>query len=152
MLTCVLFVIFYQTLIATFKNSLIYTACATQVTIFLDENAGGHRASMILMATFAFLAVIFQSLKKEVLILNATLQKLPTWVEWRATLDTLASMVSFTLDISSNLATQMVSSMTAATVSDAVRGADGTLWSLLGALLCIILLWLLTTIVERKRT
>jgi len=141
---------FVQTLLQTFKNSLIYTACATQVTIFLDENAGGSRASLILMTSFSFVAIIFQTLKAEIIKLD--IGQRPGWVEWRDAIDSLKGVSTFTLDILSNLATQMVSSMTAATVSDAVRGGDSSLWSLLGALICIILLWLLTLIVNNHKS
>lgn len=139
-----------NTLLATFKNSLVYTACARQVDALLDENAGGTRASLLLMTSFGFLATIFQAAKQEIVSLaNEGLQN-AEYAQWHATLQTMKSMTSFVLDIMSNLATQMVSSMAAQTITDAVTGGDSVLWSLLGALVCIILLWLLTLTVNNK--
>lgn len=135
-------------LLATFKNSLVYTACARQVDVLLNENTGGTRASLLLMASFAFLAVIFQVAKKEVVQSADTALRNGLFVDWHPTIATLRGVSVFVLDISSNLATQMVSSMAAQTISDAVRGGDSVIWSLLGALVCIILLWLLTRTVK----
>jgi hypothetical protein len=139
-----------QTLLATFKNSLVYTACARQVTVLLDENAGGAQASLLLMISFGFLAVIFQTAKKQIVAYAKRYEGDPALVEWNATIATLRGVSEFVLDLSSNLATQMVSSMAAQTISDAVTGGDNVVWSLLGALVCIILLWLLTITVENK--
>lgn len=139
-----------NTLLATFKNSLVYTACARQVDVLLDENAGGTRASLLLMTSFGFLAAIFQAAKTEILGLTDGALQSKELAQWHATIATLRSMASFVLDIMSNLATQMVSSMAAQTISDAVTGGDSVLWSLLGALVCIILLWLLTLTVNNK--
>lgn len=139
-----------HTLLATFKNSLVYTACARQVSVLLDANAGGAQASLLLMISFGFLAVIFQTAKKEIVAYAAKHEKNPALIEWNATIATLRGVSEFILDLSSNLATQMVSSMAAQTISDAVTGGDNVVWSLLGALVCIILLWLLTITVENK--
>lgn len=139
-----------HTLLATFKNSLVYTACARQVAVLLDENAGGAQASLLLMVSFAFLAVIFQTAKKVIVAYAKKHESNPALIEWNATIATLRGASEFILDLTSNLATQMVSSMAAQTISDAVTGADNVVWSLLGALVCIILLWLLTITVENK--
>lgn len=138
------------TLLATFKNSLVYTACARQVEALLDENAGGSRASLLLMASFGFLAAIFQVAKKQVRDASKQFVADNTKKDWHPTVETLTAVSIFVLDMLSNLATQMVSSMTAQTVSDAVTGGDNVMWSLLGALICIILLWLLTLTLNNK--
>lgn len=140
-----------KTLLATFKNSLVYTACARQVDALLDENTGGAQASLLMMVSFGFLAAIFQTAKREIERAASLFLADKSRSAWHSTIDTLRGVSTFILDMTSNLATQMVSSLTAQTISDAVTAADNRVWSLLGALVCIILLWLLTLTVDNSR-
>lgn len=132
-------------LLATFRNSLVYTACSEQVRIFVAESNGGQNASVILIITFTITAMVLQRLKAYVKRVDAG----GNGAEWIRVVTSLKEVSVFSLDLMSNLATQLVSTIAAGAISDAVRGGTSTGWSLLGSALCIVLLWLLTAAVSR---
>ena len=131
-----------NSLIAVFKNSLLYTT-AGRVTSIIPENTD----SPLLMLGSLALSVCL-------------LRRAQTWAAgtmWasvgssdkRAT-DALKDLILFLLDTVVNLAVQIVSTVAGQLITAAVIDAESTVYSICGAVVAVVLLWLLNKIVARK--
>lgn len=125
-------------LIQLFENALIYTAVGDQVSSLISPN---DESTIITVVSFSILLFLLQLVEGAV----ATMWPHPNHIQ-----EPIKDLMIFLTETASNIAVQMVSTLSARTLTQAVRNADSTLWSILGAFAAITLLWLLSRIAVRK--
>ena len=125
-------------LIQLFENALIYTAVGDQVSSIIRPN---DESAIITVISFSVILFLLQLVEGAV----AEMWPNPNHIK-----KPIKDLMIFITETASNIAVQMVSTLAARTLTQAVENAESTLWAILGAFAAITLLWLLSRIVMRK--
>lgn len=128
------------TLIAVFKNSLLYTT-AGQVTAIMPVSAD---SPTLMLGCFALAVCILRRAQGWSRSAYSTVGASATAVE------ALRDLVLFLLDSIINLAVQIVSTLAGQLITTAVAGAESVVYSICGATIAVVLLWLLNKIVLKN--
>jgi hypothetical protein len=131
-----------ETLVAVFKNSLLYTT-AFEISALIPKGNGD--TTVIIIAAVMLVVLMINKLSAFIATVYSDAPD-----EVKRIVEPLKALTKFLLDCASNLLVQITSTMVGQLVTTAVQETQSSSFSLLGSLVSLTLIWLLSNMITSR--